>query len=198
MTFAALLAATSMLAQNVSYMNRGTVEAGVFGGFATGLGSTAAGAGGNIAVAASKNVLPYFEVTFFPDLLNRTSTETLTSQGSGRTVSVTRKSSFVDYHGGIHVRLPIGKRRSDIMPYFAFGVGALHRNKGQVIIDGLDLGDPARSDLAVNFGGGLRWYVKPNFGIRVEAKGYKPNSDVAAYNDAFMKLTFGAFYIWGR
>jgi hypothetical protein len=194
----ALLAPTAALAQNVSYLNAGTVEVGAFGGLTAGLGRTAAGAGGNIAVAANKYILPYFEVTYFPDLLNRTAEEEISAQGTGRRVQVRRKNSFSDFHGGVHIRVPF-QRRPEIMPYFSFGVGGLRKNAGVAqIVGGPDLPDPERTDLAVNFGGGLRWYVKQNVGIRIEAKGYKPNSDVAAFNDPFMKLTFGVFYIWGR
>src|SRR5262245_4969451 len=81
---AALFAASPILGQIPAYWNRGTVEAGAFGGFATGLGRTAAGVGGNIAVAATTNVMPYFETTFFPDLLNRTAAEKGFVQSSGQ------------------------------------------------------------------------------------------------------------------
>ncbi|MCS7023846.1 MAG: hypothetical protein NZV14_03510 [Bryobacteraceae bacterium] len=184
--------------QNVSYLNAGTVEFGAFGGFAGGLGRTAAGAGANFAVAANRWLLPYFEFTYFPDLLNRTAEEEIVAQGTGRRVQVRRKNSFSDFHGGIHLRVPF-KRNPSVMPYFAFGVGGLRKNAGQAeIVGGPRLPDPERTDLAVNFGGGLRWYARQNVGIRIEAKGYKPNSDIPAFNDPFMKITFGVFYIWGR
>ncbi|MBL8227123.1 MAG: hypothetical protein JNL98_01545 [Bryobacterales bacterium] len=193
-----ILASSAAFAQNVSYLNAGTVEVGAFGGLTAGLGRTAAGAGGNIAVAANRWVLPYFEYTYFPDLLNRTAQEEIPAQGTARTIQVRRKNSFSDFHGGVHLRVPF-KRNPSIMPYFAFGVGGLRKSNGEVqFADGPTLEDPARTDLAVNFGGGLRWYVRQNVGIRIEAKGYKPNSDVPAFNDAFMKVTFGVFYIWGR
>jgi hypothetical protein len=50
---------------------------------------------------------------------------------------------------------------------------------------------PARTDFAVNFGGGLRFYLSERFGMRLEAKGYKPTG---TYTDMFGKVEVGFFY----
>lgn len=187
----ACLSAGALSGQNVLQTNPGTVEVGVFGGIAGGLGRTAAGVGGNVGVVATKVIQPYFEVTFFPDLL--TSTPGATRGGQ----TVTPKFSFTDYHGGVRLRVPF-ERRSDVMPYVSFGVGGLHKNAGQKIDrDGDVFNDPARTDPAVNFGAGLSYYHN-KVGLKVEVKGYKPISDLKEYSDPFFKLTFGICYMWGR
>jgi hypothetical protein len=192
-----------------AYLEKGNVEVGAFGGFAAGVGRTAAGVGGNVAVAASKVIMPYFEVTYFPDLLNRSVDSSfplnITLPNGQRltnaTGSGTLKTSFTDYHAGVHLRIPT---RSRVIPYGAFGVGALRRAEADVTytfnVPGVQLQPvtdrfQSESQLAVNFGGGVRVYASENFGVRVEMKGYKPTKDIiAGTSDPFFKLTFGVFY----
>jgi hypothetical protein len=109
----------------------------------------------------------------------------------------------MDYHGGLHLRAPIPSRPS-VVPYAAIGVGALRRaattvnfsiNDPVVPIRNLPLARNSQSELAVNFGGGLRFYHTENFGTRIEFKGYKPSGTlIAGTSDPFFKLTFGVFY----
>lgn len=205
-------AVPGVLAQgDVAFLKQGNVEVGAFGGFASGIGRTAAGVGGNVAVAASKVVMPYFEVTYFPDLLNRNDQREFPvniTLPDGRRVTNAQgnaliKTSFMDYHGGVHLRIPI-KSKPSVVPYGAFGAGILRRSEAAATytfnVPGVTLQPvpqtfAADSQFAVNFGGGLRVYATENFGIRIEAKGYKPTGDIiAGTSDPFFKLTFGVFY----
>jgi hypothetical protein len=51
--------------------------------------------------------------------------------------------------------------------------------------------DPGGTDFAVNFGGGIRYYLNQRFGFRLEAKGYKPDTSSLP---AFGKVEVGFFY----
>jgi hypothetical protein len=102
-----------------------------------------------------------------------------------------------DFHGGVHLRAPI--RESRVVPYAAIGLGLLHyysRNE-DVRITGpgapieFPVAVPSANYFAVNFGGGLRFYVHERFGFRIEAKGYKATSSDL---DVFGKITAGFFY----
>jgi hypothetical protein len=219
-----VLAASTAFGQgSVGKLDAGNVEVAAFGGLAAGVGRTAAGVGGNIAVAATRVIMPYFETTYFPDLTNVSVTQAfntnitlpnnqvLTTSGTG-----TLQSSFTDFHGGVHLRIPT-KANPSLVPYFAFGVGALRRSQADVIykigqptlpagvtippaVLAAALADrtdtfPSDTQLAVNFGGGIRYYATENFGVRVEAKVYKPTGEIIGRtSDPFFKLTFGVFY----
>jgi hypothetical protein len=50
---------------------------------------------------------------------------------------------------------------------------------------------PADTSFAVNFGGGIRYYINQKYGVRVEAKVYKATGLI---NDVFSKYEFGFFY----
>ena len=49
----------------------------------------------------------------------------------------------------------------------------------------------ASSDFAVNFGGGVRYYVSQRWGMRLEGKAYKATG---RFDDVFGKLEIGLFY----
>jgi hypothetical protein len=51
--------------------------------------------------------------------------------------------------------------------------------------------DPAGTDRAINFGGGIRYYISQRFGMRVEAKGYKPSGE---FTETFGKVEAGFFF----
>jgi hypothetical protein len=106
--------------------------------------------------------------------------------------------SLSDFHAGVHIRVPI--RESPIVPYFVAGFGGLTQfqrtaalsytgaDGAQHTISGTD---PGGTDFAVNFGGGIRYYLNQRFGFRLEAKGYKPNGSITP---VFGKVEAGFFY----
>jgi hypothetical protein len=52
---------------------------------------------------------------------------------------------------------------------------------------------PSGTDFAVNFGGGIRYYISQRFGMRVEAKGYHPSGS-SPVSSTFGKVEFGFFF----
>lgn len=186
--------------QNVPFLAPGNVELNGFIGVAAGGGNTGVGAGGNVAVAATRRLMPYAEYSYFPSLTASAVRRDYPIGGTTEFATATGKASRQDFHGGVHLRVPIGS--SHIVPYGAFGVGALFvaPSKGKIVVgvgDGtsrpFDVDQPSETELAVNFGGGIRIYTKENFGIRLEVKGYKPVSGNYV-RDTFMKATVGFFW----
>jgi hypothetical protein len=85
-----------------------------------------------------------------------------------------------------------------MVPYAVFGVGDLTHVANTATATFTSSGStqevslqvPGGTDLAVNFGGGLRYYLNPRYGFRVEAKAYKPTGQ---FNQVFGKAEFGFF-----
>lgn len=198
-------------------INVGKVEVAGFGGIAAGIGRTAAGVGGNIGVApfqktdpsnpaktTGKWLMAYFETTYFPNLLNKTVSEQIPVSGLSqpRTATGVFKASFTDVHGGVHLRYQSADRPQWV-PYGSFGVGVLQRSSASINFTipelnvNVPIQRPGQSELAFNGGGGIRWYLKENFGTRMEVKLYKPTGTlIAGKSDPFVKVTFGVFYNW--
>jgi hypothetical protein len=182
--------------QNAPYLRPGSIEVGPFLGASYGIVSAQYMVGGNVTIAANKTFLPYVEYTYLPKVARPTITP---SVGAGTSVTVDRNVSFSDFHGGVHIRLPIHEK--PVVPYLAFGVGALTHFDQPVKVtfkfsDGSsstqNLTQPAGSDFAVNGGVGLRFYFRSQrFGMRVEAKVYKPTGE---FNSTFGKAEAGVFY----
>jgi hypothetical protein len=180
----------------VSVVRSGSFEIGGFAGASYGVDRYRAIGGGNLTYAVNRWLLPYVEYSYFPGIA-RTISQTI--PGSSVTFQVNDSVPFSDFHGGVHIRIPI--RESRIVPYLVFGVGGLTHFSHTTTVtytgaDGLQHSipggtDPGGTDFAVNFGGGLRYYVNQRFGFRVEAKGYKPDSSITA---AFGKVEAGIFY----
>jgi hypothetical protein len=152
--------------------------------------------GGNVTIAVNRFVLPYVEYTYLPQVARPT---IISSVGLGTTATVDRNISFSDFHGGIHIRVPI--HESPVVPYLAVGLGALTHFDQDVRVtfrnaDGTTqtqtLTQTGGSDFAFNAGGGLRFYLRgPRFGFRAEAKVYKPTG---LFNNVFGKVEGGIFY----
>ena len=192
----AATAGCAVAQQNVSFLRTGSIEAGVFGGASYGIVNYQGMAGGNITIAANKWILPYAEYTYLPQVALPQGT---TNLQPGFTVSVNHNISFSDFHGGVHIRMPI--HDSPLVPYLAVGVGALTHFSQDVTFtttgpngsSSNTITVPTGSSFAVNAGGGLRYYLRSErFGFRAEAKVYKPTSQ--PYNGTFGKVEFGVFY----
>jgi hypothetical protein len=179
-----------------SVVRSGSFEIGGFVGASYGVDKYRFMGGGNVTYAINRWLLPYAEYSYFPGIA-RTATQPVPGL-TNIIAQQTYSTPLSDFHGGVHIRIPI--RESPIVPYLVFGVGALthferHPALSYTGVDGLvhslPSDEPGGTDFAVNFGGGVRYYVNQRFGFRLEAKGYKPNtSDISAFG----KVEVGFFY----
>ena len=196
----------------------GSIEVGGFAGASYGISQAAPMGGGNVSYAAYKMLLPYVEYSYFPSIQH---TINGTINKTNDPYSASFNASASDFHVGVHVRFPI--RETRLAPYAAFGVGSMSIGQGRITTlsyttpdkqkitlnqsdlasIGGNLVNSGGSSVAVNFGGGLRYYVTPVFGIRVEAKGYKPFNGAqaaptgigtATFNNKFLKAEAGFFF----
>jgi len=182
-------------AQSKSVVRAGSFEIGPFLGASYGIDRFRFMGGGNVTFAVNKYVLPYVEFSYFPGIA-RTSSGTF--EGTGRPFTTTYTVPLADFHGGIHLRLPVF-REKPVVPYLVFGAGGLtHFDKtvNATFNDGVTtlpvtFKAAGGTDFAVNTGGGIRFYVGQRFGFRVEAKAYKPTGD---YPDVFGKVEGGVFF----
>lgn len=174
-------------ADDVPPIRPNSFELGGFVGASYGIDSYRVMGGGNISYGVTTRLLPYFEYTYLPGI-QRTETTDL-----ARNVYTL---NLHDIHAGVHYRIPIGE--SKWVPYGVFGVGVIHQGPEPVQSTFLDTGQvttlttSSSNSFAVNFGGGFRYYFDQHFGIRAEAKEYKPTG--AAFNRVFGKVEFGFYY----
>jgi hypothetical protein len=166
-----------------SAVRAGSVEVGPFIGASYGLDAFHVMGGGNITYALkNKYVLPYFEYSYFPGL-PRTNVP-VANTSPAQTINY-YSMSLSDFHGGVHIRLPI--KESRFVPYLVFGVGGLHNGEQDnvnVTIATTPNPTPAKTDIpggtnfAINGGGGIRYYIggSGTFGLRAEAKIYHATS----------------------
>jgi hypothetical protein len=152
--------------------------------------------GGNATFAVNKYLLPYVELSYFPGIGRSTSG---TFPGTGRPFTTSYSIPLTDFHGGVHIRLPI-LREKPVVPYLVFGVGGLSHFNRTVTATATDSSGavtqvpftvPGGTNFAVNTGGGIRFYIGQRFGLRVEAKAYKPTGD---FTDVFGKVEGGFFF----
>jgi len=182
------------LAAQVPVVRANSFEIGGFFGASYGIDQFRAMGGGNVTYAINKYILPYVEYSYFPGIGR---VENGTFAGTGNPYTLRYAIPLSDFHGGVHIRFPIHEK--PIVPYAVFGVGALthfdHTVNATYTVAGQmtqtsQLDVPGGSDFAVNFGGGLRYYVTQRFGFRVEAKAYKPTG---AFTQVFGKVEGGIF-----
>ena len=150
---------------------------------------------GNVTFAVNKYILPYAEFSYFPGIGRSTSG---TFPGTGRPFTTTYSLPLSDFHGGVHIRIPI--KEKPIVPYLVFGLGGLTNFSRTVTANYTDAtGSTTQLPLtvaggtafAINTGGGIRFYMGQRYGLRVEAKAYKPYGD---YPDVFGKVEVGFFF----
>jgi hypothetical protein len=183
----------SLYAAGVAPVRQGNTEIGGFIGASYGIDEFRVMGGGNVSYAATRIIMPYAEFSYFPGIGREKSVPGLTN------AKYTFGVPLTDFHGGVHIRIPI--KESPVVPYLAIGAGAIHALKynGSVVIPAqsgfsgltIPISEPARTDFAVNFGGGIRFYVNERFGFRVEAKAYKPSG---TYTQVFGKVEGGFFF----
>jgi hypothetical protein len=184
-----LIVIPSVTAQ-VSYVRPNSVEVGPFVGLTYGLDATRVLSGGNITYAVTKRILPYVEYSYFPPLLR--------TQLAPNGYQASTRVPVNDIHSGVHIRFPI--RESPIVPYAVVGFGALLYPQRNITFSTVSSGQlpppypvPQQSaaNFAANFGGGVRYYMGQRWGVRLEAKLYKPTG---LYTTVFGKVEVGLFY----
>jgi hypothetical protein len=188
----ALLSIETASAQ-APYLAKGNQELNVFGGLSYGLDHWRGSYGGNYAYAFNKVVMAYGEYSYFPGVA-RNSSETFPN--SPITLPEQISLRFNDVHAGVHIRLPIFPEKR-IVPYVAAGMGWLRSDvSGSVYVNNVPypLELAKHNGLAINGGGGLRLYLSGDgrFGLRLEAKAYKPVSGPTTAS--FGKVSLGIFY----
>ena len=176
-----------LAAQDAPYLRKGNIEGNVFVGASHGLDSWRWSAGGNVAMAVTRNWMPYAEYSYFPGIGRK--------DAGGTHFSLPAS----DVHAGVHYRIPFGQKA--FVPYLVAGAGVIHWSAttyqvtipvpGQQPILHLNPVS-SRSDFAVNFGAGIRYYVfGESSGFRTEIKMYKPTG---SFTDPFIKASVGFFY----
>ncbi|MBZ5625265.1 MAG: hypothetical protein LAQ69_42175 [Acidobacteriia bacterium] len=179
-------------AQDVPGTRTGTVELGALLGASYGTDNFRVMGGGNVSYALSSVFLPYVEFSYFPGLPRQA-----TKQGD-TLVTTDYSLPLYDFHGGLHVAIPLPSRR--IVPYGVVGIGVIHNLATTYQFNYTILGKPQTdnvtvspaNNVAANFGGGLRLYLNEHFGLRFEGKAYKVAGDVT--HGVFSKYEFGVFY----
>ena len=201
------LCCAAMACAQTAPIRRGSFEVGGFAGATYGVSQAAPMGGGNISYAVTKMFLPYVEYSYFPNIQRQASGSIGSTTNTFSSASYSTNAS--DFHVGVHLRFPI--RESRLAPYGAFGVGSL--TVGSFTIQTLTYSDAngthsipgpfhvsGISNAAINFGGGIRYYTTPRFGLRLEVKGYKPfnGQDLGLgsvhFNNPFLKAEAGFFF----
>ena len=185
----AALGTIGLQAQTASVVRSGSYEVGGFAGASYGIDDFRWMGGANVTYAANKYILPYAEFSYFPGIGRK---QSRAISGLGRPIYINYSIPLSDFHGGVHIRMPI--REFPIVPYGVFGVGMIHAPSRQFNVDVEGIQVPftsaASTEAAVNAGGGLRYYINQRFGIRAEAKVYKPTGQ---FKETFGKVEFGFF-----
>ncbi len=190
-----LILSAGLRAQDAPVVRRGDVEVGAFVGASYGIDQARVMGGGNVAYSLTRYFMPYAEYSYFPGIGRSQSIPFGDS-----TVKVNYSVPLSDFHGGAHIRFPIADAR--VVPYLVLGAGGLHSYErtetvtlpaqGSLPSKTITVPVPARTDFAVNFGGGLRFYLNERFGVRVEAKAYKPTG---TFSSVFGKAEGGFFFM---
>src|ERR1017187_5599200 len=182
----------AIISAQVPEVRQGSFELGGFVGSSYGVDSYRVMGGGNLSYAVTKVFLPYVEYSYFPGIEREISGMI---GGTNSPYTVRYSVPISDFHGGIHIRFI--HKESKFVPYAVFGVGGLttsdvnykitYQSQGATVTTP-SITAPGTTAFAINFGAGARYYISPRFGIRLEAKGYKPFGDKATgFTDPFMK-----------
>jgi hypothetical protein len=204
---AAVLLAGSIFtarSQDIAPIRAGTWELNGAAGYTYGINELAGNrsrvnGGATLSYAVTKQLLPYFEYSYFPGITRERLG--IPVSGAGGTIDEVYAIPLTDFHAGIHYRFTIAESR--LAPYAVFGLGGLRSSGRRVDVTiRNELGtitDPrnveSSTDFAVNFGGGLRYYIGQYWGVRVEGKAYRPTT--GQFDNTFGKLQFGIFWQFG-
>jgi len=189
-----ILFGPALLGQVAPIVRQGTTELGAFIGSSYGTDAFRVMGGGNVSYAVTRMFMPYGEFSYFPGLPRQAPGGV---GADGNPIIAKYDLPLADFHAGVHVRFRLAEHR--FVPYGVFGVGGVHNYATTYNFSFLSAGSvrtqpvqvAADTSFAVNFGGGIRYYINQKYGVRVEAKVYKATGTI---NDVFSKYEFGFFY----
>ncbi len=101
---------------------------------------------------------------------------------------------YADFHGGLHIRLPI--KGSRWVPYFVVAGGGFRSFGTKLTVKVNATGATTTTAIAgetvgaFNVGGGVRYYVNERVGLRAEVKAYGPSGN---FGGTIVRASFGAF-----
>lgn len=159
----------------------GTTEAAAFGGLVAGVG-THGTLGGGVAYAATKRVWAVGEFSYIPGPSEMFAVLGVVGKMTARAY---------DFNAGIHYQFPTKELKA--VPYVASGLGGLrgsasarvtYMGQSQVVKE-------SDTSFYFNVGGGLRYRISGNWGIRPELK-------IFAGDDTFVRVAIGIFYQFGK
>jgi hypothetical protein len=181
----ALTVATLFLMTSFAYaqeIEKGQLEATGQIGFVSGIGTHAA-VGASVAGGLSDRFLVSGEFLYIP---LGSSTVTIL----GNTTSVSARAYNVD--GGVQF---LFQKYGSIVPYAGAGLGLLHSSasvSSTFSFQGFNFSTGGSSnDFYANFGGGVRYFVTPQWGIR-------PELTIFAGSNTFVRIGAGVFYQFSK
>lgn len=189
-------AVSPVFAQNKYPCKPGNFELGLFGGESYGLDRFRPMGGGNIAYGLSCHFFPFAEASYLPGILRKVDVPT-----GSTTSSQQFNVNMTDFHGGLHIRVPLPESR--VLPYAVVGLGLIRGSKSTgTVYNVSNFGVvafpqtiPASTNFAVNFGAGLRFFFGERFAVRVEFKGFKPTSAPAPLDPkVFYRFAIGPVF----
>lgn len=163
-------------------MERGQIEATGQVGFVTGIGTHGA-FGGSAGAALNEHVLAFGEFLFIP-----LGSSTVRVLGVNQNVS----ARGYNFDGGIQYQF---RKHGSMVPYAGVGMGLLHSSasiSNSFSFQGFNFSTGGSSnDFYVNLGGGARYYVSEQWGVR-------PEFTIFAGPNTFVRIGAGVFYEFGK
>src|SRR5215831_4924748 len=163
-------------------MQKGQIEATGQIGFVSGIGTHGA-FGGSVGAALNERVLVFGEFLYIP-----LGSSTVTILGVNRSVS----ARAYNFDGGLQYQF---RKYGSMVPYAGVGLGLLHSAasiSNSFSFQGLNFSTGGSSnDFYANLGGGVRYYVTEQWGVR-------PESTIFAGPNSFVRIGAGVFYQFGK
>jgi hypothetical protein len=163
-------------------MHQGQIEATGQVGFVSGIG-THGTFGGSVGGALNERVLVFGEFLYIP-----LGSSTVNVLGVNRNVS----ARGFNFDGGLQYQF---RKYGSMVPYAGVGLGLLHSSasiSNSFSFQGLNFSTGGSSnDFYANLGGGVRYYVTEQWGIR-------PEFTIFAGPNTFVRIGAGFFYEFGK
>ena len=163
-------------------MEQGQIEATGQIGFVSGIGTHGA-FGGSGGVALNERVFAFGEFLYIP-----LGSSTVTILGDNRSVS----AHALNLDGGLQYQF---RKYGSMVPYAGVGLGLLHSSasiSNSFSFQGLNFSTGGSSnDFYANLGGGVRYYVTEQWGVR-------PEFTIFAGPNSFVRVGVGVFYEFGK
>ena len=163
-------------------VEKGQLEATGQIGLVSGIGTHGA-FGGSLAGALSQNVFAYGEFLYIP-----LGSSTVSVFGTNTRVS----AKAYNFDAGLQYQF---RKYGSMVPYGNVGLGLLHSSasvSNTFSFQGFDFSTGgSANDFYANLGGGVRYYVSPQWGFR-------PEFTVFAGSNTFVRIGAGVFYQFGK